>query len=143
MRINLKTLVSLLLMIGPANCSAAKNQNEFQWQQNLKSVIPYKIGKVHGVSVQSVEGRHIFRAKGGFRLVLVPAQGDVWNMESVSVLGLMFKNTGRSEMILDMMLGNVGATDWSNSSLGRTIVKAGEELPLAVVLCRARTKEMV
>ena len=123
-------------MIGLSSCSAANKQNAFQWQQNLTSVIPYKISKADGLSVQSVKGRHILQAKDGFQLVLVPAQGDVWNMESVSVLGLMFRNTGQTEMILNMMLGNTGANDWSNSSLGCTIVKAGEELPLAVALGR-------
>ncbi|RLA43439.1 MAG: hypothetical protein DRQ97_12800, partial [Gammaproteobacteria bacterium] len=98
---------------------------------------PYKIGNAHGVSVQSVGGRHILQGGGGFKLVLVPAEGDVWNMESVSVLGLMLKNTGQTELVLDLMLGNDGATGWSNSALGRTIVKVGEELPLGVALCRS------
>jgi hypothetical protein len=140
---NIKISISVLLIIGLTSCNATKKQNASEWQQNLTSVIPYKFGQVQGVSVRTVEGRHILQAKGGFKLVLVPAQGDVWNMESVSVLGLMLKNIGQTEMILDLMLGNAGATDWSNSSLGRTIVKAGEQMPLAVVLCRPRTKDMI
>ncbi|MBN2594768.1 MAG: beta-galactosidase [Sedimentisphaerales bacterium] len=126
-------------MIGLASCNATEKHNVPQWQQNLISTIPYKIKEAQNLSVQSVEGRHILQAKDGFRLVLVPVQDDVWRfvgMESVSVLGLMFKNTGNTEMILDMMLGNEGATGWSNSSLGRTVVKTGEEMPLAVALGR-------
>lgn len=125
---NLKISISVLLVIGLASCIAAK-------RQNLISAIPYKISKVDGVSVRSVHGRHIFHGKDSFKLVLVPKEGDVWNMGSVSVLGLMFKNTGQTEMTLDLMLGNTGATEWSNSSLGRTIVKPGEEMPLGVALC--------
>jgi hypothetical protein len=136
MKKNLKLSLIALLLIGLTSCNATKKQNALEWQQNLTSVISYKIGEAHGVSVQSAEDRHVLQAKDGFRLVLVPVQGNVWNMESVSVLGLMFKNTGQTEMILDMMLCNDGATGWSNSSLGRTIVKAGEEMPLAVALGR-------
>ncbi|MEN8253836.1 MAG: beta-galactosidase [Verrucomicrobiota bacterium] len=99
--------------------------------------ITYRIGKASGVSVQTAEGRHILQGKGGFKLVLVPAEGDVWNMENVSVLGLMLKNIGKTELVLDLMLGNDGATGWSKSALGRTIVKAGEELPLGMALCRS------
>lgn len=99
--------------------------------------VSYRIGESSGVSVQSIESRHIVQGRGGFKLVLLPAEGDVWNMESVSVFGLMLKNTGKTELVLDLMLGNKGATGWSNSALGRTIVKAGEELPLAVALCRS------
>lgn len=137
------TLMSvLLLMIGLTNCNAVYKQDVLVWQQNLTSVIPYKIGQAHGVLVQSVEGRHILQSKDGFELVLVPAQGDFWNMESVSVLGLMLKNTGQTEMILDMMLGNTGATGWSNSAIGRTVVNAGEELPLGVALYRSNEYNM-
>ncbi|MEN8128243.1 MAG: beta-galactosidase [Planctomycetota bacterium] len=137
MKKSIKISISILLVIGLTSCNAAETQNTSGWQQNLTSTIPYKIQKAHGVLAQSAEGRHTLRAKGGFKLTLVPAKGDVWNMESVSVLGLMLKNTGRTEMILDLMLGNAGATGWSNSALGRTIVKAGEEVPLGVALCRS------
>ena len=99
--------------------------------------IDYSVAAVHGVSVQSGDDCHRFLGQGGFKIVLVPEQGEVWNMESVSVLGLMLRNTGETELVLDLMLGNKGATAWSNSALGRTIVEPGEELPLAVALCRS------
>lgn len=130
-------------MIGLASCNTTKKQNALEWQQNLSDVIPYKIKNAHGVSVKSINGRHIIDGKDGFKLVLAPEEGDFWNMESVSILGLALNNTGRTEMILDLMLCNEGATDWSNSSLGRTIVKPGEQVPLAVVLTRTKTKDMI
>jgi hypothetical protein len=131
--------IGVLFIIGLTNCNATEKQNVPQWRQNLASAIPYKIADTQGVTVQSVEGRHILQAKDRFKLVLTPAEGDVWNMEAVSVLGLMLKNTGPTDLILDLMLGNAGATSWSDSSLGRTIIKPGEEIPLAVALTH-RTK---
>ena len=65
---NLKISISVLLMIGLTSCSATKKDYAFQWQQNLTDVIPYKIGKARGVSVQSVQGRHILQGKDGFKL---------------------------------------------------------------------------
>jgi hypothetical protein len=103
-----------------------------------ESSIPfaYKFETVGGAAVESGDGRHVVQVKDGFKLVLVPEQGGVWNMEAVSVLGVGFKNTGSSDLVMDLMLCNDGATGWSDSSLGRTIVKPGEEIPLAVALGR-------
>ncbi len=103
----------------------------------INDEIPYKIGSTSGVSIQSIDGLHILQGTNGFSLTLLPVEGDAWNMEQVSILGLMVKNTGQSEIVFDLMLGNDGATGWSNSALGRTIVKPGEEMPLGITLCRS------
>ncbi len=98
---------------------------------------PYRIEQAPGLEVASKNGRHLAHGPGRFKLVLKPCQGEAWNMESVSVLGLLLKNTGTRDLTLDLMLRNDGATGWSNSALGRTIVQAGEEMPLAVALNRS------
>ncbi len=131
-----KILIVVFLMIGLIGCNSAKKQDLSNWRQNLEEAIPYKIESSGAVVIQSVGQRHVIKAKDGFKLVLLPPEGPVWNMEWVSVLGLMLKNTGDTELVMDMMLCNKGATGWSNSSLGRTIVEAGEEMPLAVALTR-------
>ena len=120
------------------SCSMAGAQHQSDWQQNLDSKIAYTIEPAQGVSIQSAGDRFVLQGKDRFRLVLIPAEGDVWNMESVSVLGLMLKNTGQTELVMDSMLGNKGAVPWNKSSLGRTIVKPGEQLPLAVAIGRER-----
>jgi hypothetical protein len=98
--------------------------------------LPYRVEKSEGVTVSSGDGVQAVRGTGSFRMVLAPPVGGVWNMQSIRVLGLMVKNTGRTDLILDVMARNEGATHFSNSALGRTVVKAGEELPLAVALQR-------
>lgn len=98
-----------------------------------ESTFAYRIGGVHSASVDE---DHVVKAKDGFRITLFPKTGSEWNMESVSVLGVKLKNTGKTELVLDAMLCNAEATDWSNSSQGRTIVKPGESIPLAIALRR-------
>ncbi len=98
--------------------------------------LAYKISEKQGVTEKSNEGVHVFEGKGNVKLVLTAEKGDLWNMDSVSVLGVKFKNTGSTDMIINLMLYNPDGGDWSNSAMGRTIVKAGEEIPLAVALGR-------
>jgi len=97
----------------------------------------YRVEWVNGISVQPLQDRCLFEGEDGFKLRLVPAEGEFWNMEQVSVLSLMLKNTGETELVLDLMLGNDGATGWSDSALGRTIVNPGEEIPMGIALCRS------
>lgn len=75
-------------------------------------------------------------SEGPFRLVLKPVNGDAWDMENIRVLGLEVKNTGATDLVLDVMARNPGATTFSRSALGRTVIKAGEELPLGVAFQR-------
>ncbi|HEY5621810.1 MAG TPA: hypothetical protein VIR77_04335 [Pontiella sp.] len=105
--------------------------------QHLNEAIPYKIGSAGGLTVESADGRHILKGKNSFRLTLQPAVGSAWDLSSVSILGLMFRNTGETELVLDLMLSNDGATGWSKSAIGRTIVKPGEEMPLGIGLYRS------
>ncbi len=110
-----------------------------KWQKNRARAIPYKVGWKHNLSVRPVGDRHVLQGNGkGFGLTVVPRQGPVWNMEPVAALGLMLKNTGKTDLKLDLMVCNAGATEWSNSALGGTVVKAGEELPLVTALVRPR-----
>ncbi len=97
----------------------------------------YQIGQLSGISAEKKDSRYVFSGRNGFRIMLKPETGDAWDMQAVSVFGLMFSNTGESELVIDVMLRNDGATGWSNSSLGRTIVKPGETMPLGVSLCRS------
>jgi hypothetical protein len=46
------------------------------------------------------------------------------------------KNTASTDLVLDIMARNEGASSFAKSALGRTVIKAGEELPLAVALQR-------
>ena len=101
------------------------------------SDISYSIRETAGVHVKEVDGHRRLQGRDQFKVMLVPAEGDEWDMTHVSILGLMLKNTGKTEIIFDLMLGNAGATGWSNSALGRAIVKPGEAMPLAVAICRS------
>lgn len=98
--------------------------------------IPYKIGWHKGAVFQSLEPGYAVTAKDGFAMTLVPKVGSEWDMARISVLGVELKNTGSTELVLDTMLCNDGATDWSNSSQGRTIIKPGESIPLGIALRR-------
>ena len=89
---------------------------EPEWQRNRSEPFSYKIANQKNLSVESVGGRHIITGKGGFNLTLLPEQGPFWNMESVSLLGLMIKNTGTIEMTLYSSLENANATPWSSSA---------------------------
>jgi len=60
---------------------------------------PYRIAKADGIDVQPAADGHIARGKGGFRLILKPAVGKAWNMDAVSVLGLAFRNTGKTDLV--------------------------------------------
>lgn len=98
--------------------------------------IPYRIAKSEGVKVASGKEVQAVRAQGPFRMVLAPADGDAWNMQDIRVLGLAVRNTGPTELVLDVMARNDGATTFANSAMGRTVIKPGEDLPLAVAFQR-------
>jgi len=137
-----KILISVLFVIGLTSCSEAEKQGVVKQSRSHSVTFPYQVGTMEGLSIENVENDHyaLKGGDGGFRLLLTPVEGDSWDMRSVSILGLMMKNTGDTEMVLDLMLGNDGATNWSNSSLGRTVIKPGEELPLGVVLYRGMSQ---
>lgn len=99
----------------------------------------YRVGTATGTALVPEGG--VYAGDGGFRLVLVPESGEAWDMSTVGLLGVQFHNHGETDLILDLRLANPGATDWSNSALGRTVVRAGESLPLAVGLPRAGSGE--
>ena len=101
-----------------------------------ETTFPYAVRTIKGTEIEQVSGSLAGKGEGGFSLVLVPESADVWNFGDVSVLGVEFRNTGESDLIIDSTLRNEGATTWSNSALGRTIVKAGEAVPLGIVLWR-------
>ncbi len=124
------SLLTVLLLAG--GCKAAKAQD---------ISFPYRIDSADGITLQSEDGHHTALGQDSFKILLVPEAGDVWTMEKVSILGLRFKNTGTTEMVIDTMLGNTGATGWSDSSLGRTVVKAGEEIPLTTAIYRGPTEK--
>ncbi len=98
--------------------------------------IPYRIEKSEGVKVSPGKEVQEIRGQGPFRLVLEPAHGEAWNMQNIRVLGLIVKNTGPTELVLDVMARNDGATTFSKSALGRTVIKSGETLPLGVAFQR-------
>lgn len=98
--------------------------------------LSYTIERADGIEWSTEDGVTAARGDGNFRMVLKPESGDAWDMSDIRVLGLMLRNTGATELTLDMVLRNEGATTWSNSALGRTIVKAGEETPLGIALQR-------
>jgi hypothetical protein len=137
MMISAHKAIGCLLVAGLTGLAAPRGQAAKALRQAPDSSFPYRIGSQRGISAEPAADRLVLKGRDRFRLTLVPAGAEAWNMEQVSVLGLMLKNTGGTELILDLMLGNEGATQWSNSSLGRTIVKPGEEMPLGVALCRS------
>jgi hypothetical protein len=110
------------------------------WARAAESDFAYQRGAVSGTRVTETADGWRGEGEGGFQVQLKPAQGEAWNMSGVSLLGLEFRNTGRSDLVLDLRVNNAGATDWSNSALGRTIVRAGEAVPLVVGLPRAAAK---
>lgn len=97
---------------------------------------PYRVARSEGLTVTAQGDRKNFRGQGAFRLVLAPAEGEVWDFNRVRVLGLTVKNTASTDLVLDIMARNEGATTFSKSAVGRTILKPGEELPLAVAFPR-------
>lgn len=121
----------LLLLTGQMNLSAA------QCPHNTADSFPYRIGAERGVGFQPLEnGGYALRGRNAFGLTLFPKVGNEWDMSAVSVLGVELKNTGATELVIDTMLCNDGATDWSNSAQGRTIIRPGESIPLGIALRR-------
>ncbi|MEX0325188.1 MAG: beta-galactosidase [Puniceicoccaceae bacterium] len=104
--------------------------------QEEENPFPYTVRNVSGTAVEEGSGFLTASGENGFRLVLFPESADIWNFQDVSVLGVEFRNTGESDLVIDMRLRNEGATTWSNSAVGRTIIKAGEAIPLGIVLWR-------
>jgi hypothetical protein len=101
----------------------------------------YTLGDHDGITAEVLEDKIEIQGAESFELFLMPANGVSWNMDAVSILGLEAANHGDSEIIFDLRLENEGATDWSDSSLGRAILKPGEQLPLGVVLYRDHMKQ--
>ena len=99
--------------------------------------LPYRIEKSEGLSASADGGVQAFTGGGPFQMVLAPKDGGVWNMQHIRVLGLMVKNTGTSDLVLDVMVRNDRANTFSRSALGRTVIKAGETLPLGAALQRS------
>ncbi|HEY5653403.1 MAG TPA: beta-galactosidase [Pontiella sp.] len=133
----LKTTISTLVMMGLTACNATETPNLPKWKQNVLEKIPYRVGPATGVTTKTKDGRHILEGQNSFKFSLLPAQEESWNMDSISVLGLMAKNTGTNELVLDLMLENKNATGWSDSALGRTIIKPGEEIPVGIAFGRS------
>lgn len=98
--------------------------------------LAYTITQADGVEWSRENGVTRAHGEGNFNLVLEPESGGAWDMSAIRVLGLMLRNTGDTELVLDLRLRNDGASEWSNSALGRTIVEAGEAIPLGVALQR-------
>lgn len=109
-------------------------------QRQRSESFAYRVGSQKNLAVESAGGRQIMTAKSSFNLTLVPESGPFWNMEAVALLGLMIKNTGATEMTLYLSLENANATPWSSSSLGATVIRPGETLPLVVALGRRDIK---
>jgi hypothetical protein len=72
--------------------------------------IPYRIEKTEGVTVSPGEEVQKVSGNGAFQMVLKPIDGDAWNMEHIRVLGLMLKNTGATDFVLDFIARNNAAT---------------------------------
>jgi hypothetical protein len=96
----------------------------------------YRIEPGKALKASAGEGAANIAGPGPFQMILKPADGGAWDMNSVRMLGLMIENTGPGELVLDLMARNEGATTFSKSALGRTVIKPGEELPLAVAFPR-------
>ena len=127
-----RAMADRMYEIGLDNSKTLLEALEALWSES----IPYRIGPCEGVSVSPVGDLQAVRAGGPFRFILQPADGDDWNMDHIRVLGLEVKNTGATELVLDMMARNERANAFSKSALGRTVIKPGEELPLAVAFPR-------
>ena len=123
-------MAAILTVLGLTGCMAGDSP------EKEPAVYNYKIQSAGGAEVIPAEGGHLVSARNGFRLVLVPEEGEIWDLGQASVLGLTLENTGQTELVLDLMVGNQGANGWSNSSVGRTIIEAGETIPLGVALWR-------
>ncbi len=126
--------------IGADKSSSLLESLEALWRNEGASAsgqrLPYRIQTIEGATVSPGDEVQEVRGKGPFRMVLKPADGEAWNMKRIRVLGLSVKNTGPTDLVLDVMARNDGATTFSKSALGRTVIKAGEELPLAVAFPR-------
>ncbi len=135
-----RTMADRMYEIGADKSSSLLESLEELWRNeggaSGSKGLPYLIGPCEGVKVSADAGVHAVSGKGPFRMVLKPAGGGAWNMENIRVLGLMVKNTGPTDLILDVTARNDGATTFSKSALGRAVVKAGEELPLGLALQR-------
>ncbi|MCB1070102.1 MAG: sulfatase-like hydrolase/transferase [Verrucomicrobia bacterium] len=135
-----RLLAERMYTIGTDASATLLGTLEALWRNEKETVhdmtLPYRIETSHGVEVTEADGRHTATGRGPFHLVLAPPDGGIWDMSGISVLGVTLKNTGESELVLELMARNEGATDWSDSAPGRTIVKPGEELPLGVALYR-------
>ncbi|MDX6765284.1 MAG: beta-galactosidase [Candidatus Methylacidiphilales bacterium] len=135
-----RAMAERMYAIGADKSSSLLESLEALWRNEDGAAttgnLPYRIEKNESLAVTPGKGVQAVTGKGPFQMVLTPADTGVWNMQSVRVLGLMVKNTGRTDLILDVMVRNDGATTFSHSALGRTVVKAGESLPLGVALQR-------
>ncbi len=112
---------------------------ESMWSEEPSTTDPtyaYTVAQVHGVDLQAQADGFAARGDGSFRIHLQPADESFWDLSTVQLLGLMLHNRGASDVIFDLKLRNPDATDWSNSALGRTIVKPGESIPLGIALQR-------
>jgi hypothetical protein len=99
--------------------------------------IPYRVGQTWGIVVEdeTISGT-VLVGEGPFTITLLPENGGAWDMSEVSVLGIQSRNTGQSGLTLDLMAQNDGATNWSNSAVGRTIASSGEDWPLGIPFWR-------
>ena len=86
-----------LVCLGATAVAGASQLNQEAEPENS---FCYKVTGVKGVSVQPAENHSVVTGSGGFKLTLVPMEGDVWNMKQVSVLGLMLKNNGKTELVI-------------------------------------------
>ena len=108
------------------------------WRQDAGTAksFSYRVGKSEGLKISEDGDLRKISGRAPFRLELKPAEGRAWNFDAVRVLGLKVKNTASTDLVLDIMARNEGASTFAKSALGRTVIKAGEELPLAVALQR-------
>lgn len=135
-----RLLAERMYEIGADNSTCLLESLEALWRNDEKapssSPLPYRLEKSAGVTVAADNEVQQVRGNGPFRMVLKPVGGEVWNMQNIRVLGLLVKNTGPTDLVLDAAARNDGSTTFSKSALGRTVIKSGEELPLAVAFPR-------
>jgi hypothetical protein len=109
------------------------------------SVFPYRIIDLDQRQIPERVGREtlIHCEAGESHLHLVPKYGEIWDMSDVSVLSLNVENMSSEEIDIHLKLENQGATEWSFSALGRTVLHGGESRSAGVILYREQTPEGV